>query len=71
MWGCKMIYNVSIQVLKDNVSYFQSIKFDADSNEEIFDKIKTVSFLFDGFIESVNITQEMKKDYNKRIKSDV
>lgn len=60
-----MIYNATVQIQKENVSYFQNIKIDANDIEQLFEKIKTVCFLFEGYIESLNITQESKKEYSR------
>ena len=60
-----MIYNAMIQIQKENVQYYQNIKIEAHDIEELFEKIKTVCFLFEGYIESINITQEMKREYSK------
>lgn len=66
-----MIFDVSIQILKDDFVSYQSSKISAETVDELFDKIKNfTNFIEGGIIDNISLTQYAKKERERRTRNE-
>lgn len=66
-----MIFDVSMQILKDDFASYQSSKISAETYDELFDKIKNfTNFIEGGIIDNISITQFAKKERERKTKNE-
>lgn len=66
-----MIFDVSIQISKDDFVSYQSSKISAETLDELLDKIKNfANFVEGGIIDNISLTQYAKKERERRTRNE-